>query len=251
VADELARIHRFEREVEMAGTKTVPSPLGVGVLTPELPLRHDSNYLLIERAQNAAEAIAEADRVLGGAGREYRGILTFDEQLGERLLPEFEALGWRIRRHIFMVQRRGPEKSADVSIVRQVDEGALRPGRRREILAQPWGTPELAEQLLDSKVLLGTRAETRFYGVEVDGEVVSWTDLYVAQGIGQIEDVATLAEHRGNGYATAVVLRAVEDARRAGVDLIFLVADDDDWPKGLYRRLGFDTLGRHYKFMTP
>jgi ribosomal protein S18 acetylase RimI-like enzyme len=133
------------------------------------------------------------------------------------------------------------------------------PGRRRgpsarpwrEILAQPWGTPELAEQLLDSKVLLGTRAETRFYGVEVDGEVVSWTDLYVAQGIGQIEDVATLAEHRGNGYATAVVLRAVEDARRAGVDLIFLVADDDDWPKGLYRRLGFDTLGRHYKFMTP
>jgi ribosomal protein S18 acetylase RimI-like enzyme len=251
VADELTRIHRFEREVEMAGTKTVPSPLGVGVLTTELPLRHDSNYLLIERARNAAEAIAEADRVLGGAGREYRVILTFDEQLGERLLPEFEALGWRIQRHIFMVQRRGPEKSADVSIVRQVDEGALRPGRRREILAQPWGTPELAEQLLDSKILIGTRAETRFYGVEVDGEVVSWTDLYMAQGIGQIEDVATLAEHRGNGYATAVVQRAVEDARRDGVDLIFLVADDEDWPKQLYRRLGFDTVGRQYKFMTP
>ena len=251
MADELARIHRFEREVEMAGTETVPSPLGVGVLTAELPLRHDSNYLLIERVQSAAEAIAEADRVLGGAGREHRAILTFDAQLGERLLPEFEALGWRIQRHIFMVQRREPDKSADLSIAREVDEGALRPGRRREILAQPWGTPELAEQLLDSKVLLRTRAKTRFYGVEVDDEVVSWTDLYVAQGVGQIEDVATLAEHRGKGYATAVVLRAAEDARRAGVDLIFLVADDDDWPKELYRRLGFDTVGRHYKFITP
>jgi ribosomal protein S18 acetylase RimI-like enzyme len=251
VADVLARIHRFEREVEMAGTQTVPSPLGVGVLTPELPLRHDSNYLLVECAQNTAEAIAEADRVLGDAGREYRVILTFDQQLGERLLPDFEELGWRIQRHIFMVQRREPEKSADLSIVREVDEGALRPGRRREILAQPWGTPELAEQLLETKVLLGTRAETRFYGVEVDGKVVSWTDLYVAQGVGQIEDVATLAEYRGKGYATAVVLRAAEDAQRAGVDLIFLVADDEDWPKELYRRLGFDTVGRHYKFMTP
>jgi ribosomal protein S18 acetylase RimI-like enzyme len=251
VADELARIHRFEREVEMAGTQTVASSLGVGVLTPELPLRHDSNYLLLERARDAAEAIAEADRVLGGAGREFLVILTFDQELGELLLPDFEALGWRIQRHIFMVQRREPEKSADLSIVREVDEAALRPGRRREILAQPWGAPELAEQLLDSKVLLGTRAETRFYGVEVDGEVVSWTDLYVAQGVGQIEDVATVSEHRGKGYAAAVVLRAAEDARRAGVDLIFLVADDEDWPKELYERLGFDTVGRNYKFITP
>jgi GNAT superfamily N-acetyltransferase len=251
MADELTRLHRFEREIEMAGTETVESALGVGVLTPELPLPHDSNYLLIERAEDAAEAIAEADRILGGAGRDYRVILTFDEELGERLLPEFEALGWRRQRHIFMVQRREPAKSGDLSIVQEVDQSALRPGRKRQILSYPWGTPELAEQLLDAKLLLGQRAQTRFFGVEADGEIVAWSDLYVAQGIGQIEDVATLEEHRGKGYATAVVLRAAEEARRAGADLIFLVADDEDWPKELYGHLGFDTVGRQYKFMTP
>jgi ribosomal protein S18 acetylase RimI-like enzyme len=251
VTEELARIHRFEREVEMAGTETVDSPLGVGVLTPELPLRHDSNYLLIERARDAAEAIAEADRVLGGAGRDYRVILTFDEGLGARLRPDFDALGWRTQNHIFMVQRRAPEKTADLSVVEEVAESALRPGRTREILAQPWGSPELAEQLADAKLLLGKRAQTRFFGVVVGGEVVSWTDLYVAQTVGQIEDVATLEEHRGQGYATAVVLHAAEEARRAGADLIFLVADDEDWPKVLYERLGFDTVGRQYKFITP
>jgi ribosomal protein S18 acetylase RimI-like enzyme len=251
MADELGRIHRFEREVEMAGTETVASPLGVGVLTPELPLRHDSNYLLVERAGSAAEAIDEADRILGGAGRNHRVILTFDEDLGERLLAEFQALDWRTQRHIFMVQRREPTKSGDVSIVQEVDQTALRPGRRREILSYPWGSPELAEQLLDAKVLLSSRAETRFFGVEVDGAIVAWTDLYVAQGIGQIEDVATRAEHRGKGYATAVVLRAIEEARRAGADLIFLVADDEDWPKELYGRLGFDIVGRQYKFIRP
>jgi ribosomal protein S18 acetylase RimI-like enzyme len=251
VPDELARIHRFEREIDMAGTQTVESPLGVGVLTPELPLRHDSNYLLIDKAEDAAEAIAEADRILGGAGRDFRAINTFEEELGERLRPHFHALGWRTQRHLFMVLRRPPAKRVDLSLVREVDQAALRPGRKQAILSYPWGTPELAEQLLDSKLFLAERAETRFFGVEVDGEIVAWTDLYVAHGVGQVEDVATLPEHRKKGFATAVLLRAVEEARRAGADLVFLVADDEDWPKELYRRLGFDPIGLAYKFTTP
>jgi ribosomal protein S18 acetylase RimI-like enzyme len=249
--DELARIHRFEREIEMAGTETVESPLGVGVLTPELPLRHDSNYLLVDRAKDAAEAIAEADRILGGAGRDFRAINTFDERLGPRLRAEFSALGWRTQRHLFMVQRRPTTKSADLSIVREMDQSALRPGRKRAILSYPWGTPDLAEQLLDSKLLIAQRARTQFFGVEIDGEIVAWTDLYLAQGVGQVEDVATLPQHRQKGYATAVVLRAVTEARQAGADLVFLVADDEDWPKELYRRLGFDAVGLAYKFTTP
>lgn len=251
MADELERIHRFEREIELAGTETVDSPLGVGVLSPELPRRHDSNYLLLDRATSAQEAIGEADRILGGAGRTHRAILAFDEELGARLAPEFQALGWTLNRHVLMMQRRQPEKHADLSIVREVDEAALRPGRMRAILAQPWGTPELAEELLDAKVMLGDRAETRFFGIAADGEIVAWADLYVAQGIGQVEDVATAPEHRDKGYATAVVLRAVEEARRAGADLVFLVADEDDWPKELYARLGFDAIGRVYKFIRP
>ena len=251
MADELERIHRFEREIELAGTETVDSPLGIGVLTPELPRRHDSNYLLLERPAGAHAAIEEANRILGGAGRTHRVILTFDEELGRRLVPQFEALGWLINRHLIMAQLREPEKDADLTIVREVDESALRPGRTRAIVAQTWGTAELAQELLDAKVMLADRAETRFFGIEADGEIVAWTDLYVAQGVGQVEDVATVPEHRGKGYATAVVLRAVEEGRRAGADLVFLVADDEDWPKELYARLGFDPIGRIYKFIRP
>ena len=251
MTDELARIHRFEHEVEMAGTKKVPSPLGFGVITPELPLRHDSNYLFVDRPVDAREAMAEADRVLGGEGYDHRVIITFDDAIGETLRPQLKALGWRTMRHVFMVQRREAEKGGDRSIVKEVDHTALRPGRTREILAQPWGTPVVAEQILDAKVLIGRLAETRFFGVEIDGEIVAWTDLYVAQGVAQIEDVATLREHRERGYATAVVLRAIEVGRALGADLVFLVADEEDWPKVLYRRLGFDAVGRLYKFAKP
>ena len=251
VSDEVARIHAFEHAVDMAGTQKIASPLGHGVLTPELPAPHDSNFLFIDRARDAGEAIAEADRILGGAGRRHRVIVTFDEELGERLRPEFNALGWGTQRHIFMAQRREPEKTADLSIVREVDQAALRAGRKRRILAEPWGNPDLAEQILDAKILLGERADTRFYAVAVDNEIVAWTDLYIGDAIAQIEDVATLEEHRDKGYATAAVLRAIEVARQAGTHIVYLVADDEDWPKLWYGRLGFDVVGRIYKFIAP
>jgi ribosomal protein S18 acetylase RimI-like enzyme len=251
VPDDLARIHRFEREVEMAGTQTVASPLGVGVLSPELPRRHDSNYFFLERAETAREAMAEADRILGGAGANHRVILTFDEELGRQLEPAFLASGWGRQRHVFMAHRREPTKEVDLSTVSEVDEAALRPGRTRAICSYPWGSPDLAKELLDAKVLLRDRAETRFFGVPVDDEIVAWTDLYLAQSMAQVEDVATLEEHRGQGYASAVVMRAVREAQAAGADLIFLVADDEDWPKELYERLGFEIVGRSYKFIRP
>ncbi len=249
--DVLERIHRFEREIEMAGSQNVDSAFGVGVLEPSLPRRHDSNYLLAEHVPDGVggqELAAEADRILGGAGLEHRAVFTFDETLGRRLEPDFQALGWNSRRHIWMVQRREPVRAADLSAVREVSEADLRPNRTHEIVAFPWGTPEVAEQLLQAKVLIGQRAETRFFGIPVNGEIVSWADLYVAQGIGQVEDVATLEQHRGKGYATAVVLKAAEVARLDGADLVFLVADEDDWPKELYGKLGFDTVGRLTKF---
>ena len=37
----------------------------------------------------------------------------------------------------------------------------------------------------------------------------------------------------------------------AGSDLTFLLADRDDWPKELYRRLGFDEIGFVYDFVVP
>jgi len=47
------------------------------------------------------------------------------------------------------------------------------------------------------------------------------------------------------------VLAAIEAARRGGGEFVCLVADANDWPKELYRRLGFDTVGHYTKFFVP
>ena len=56
----------------------------------------------------------------------------------------------------------------------------------------------------------------RGFGALADGAVVSYADLYVDGADAQIEDVATLPEHRGRGYAKAVVTRAADEARAGG-----------------------------------
>jgi ribosomal protein S18 acetylase RimI-like enzyme len=90
---------------------------------------------------------------------------------------------------------------------------------------------------------------TRYFAAFADGDVASYCELYTDGRTGQIEAVATLEAYRNRGLASAVVLRALEESRAAGDTLTFLLADEDDWPKELYRRLGFDQSGRLYRFL--
>jgi ribosomal protein S18 acetylase RimI-like enzyme len=244
------RAFDFMIRADMAGSRVEPFRFGTAVFTPELPLRHDSNYLLVETLPDgvsAAELSAEAERVQGAAGLEHRLLFFRDAALGERFAPELVSLGWRCDRHVLMAQSRQPERAHDTRIVSEVTETALREARDRQIRSYPWGTPEVARQLLDAKRRIPV--EARFFAVTANGSVASYGDLYIEEEIAQVEDVATVPEHRGRGYASAVVLRAVEEARAAGAKLVFLVADAEDWPKELYRRLGFDELGTNVKLL--
>ena len=243
--DELARAYAFLAQGDMGGSRTVTSPFGRAVYTDEVPKRSDCNYLWIERDGDPEELVAEAQRL------ERRLIFVPDPDLGERLAPWFVEHGWRIDRHLVMAQLREPEKTADLSLVRELEEEALRPARRRLMEGYPWAKPEVVKQLFQAKALIGQRVTARFFGVPVDDEVVSYADLYVDGADAQVEDVATLPEHRGKGYATAVILKAIEQARASGADFVFLVADAEDWPKELYRKLGFDELGHYTKFFRP
>jgi ribosomal protein S18 acetylase RimI-like enzyme len=243
--DELARAYALLARGDMGGSRIVASPYGRAVYTDEVPKRSDCNYLWIDRDGDPEELVAEARRL------ERRLIFVPDPDLGERLAPWFVEHGWRIDRHLVMAQLREPEKTADLSLVRELDEEALRPARRSLMEGYPWAKPDVVEQLFQAKALIGRLVTARFFGVAVDGEVVSYADLYVDGADAQVEDVGTLPEHRGKGYATAVILEAIDQARASGADFVFLVADAEDWPKELYRKLGFDELGHYTKFFAP
>lgn len=243
--EELARAYDFLARGDMGGTRKEETASGSAVFTDELPRRLDGNYLWVDRYAEPEELVAEAGR------HERRLIFVPDPEIGERLAPWFERQGWRVDRHVVMVQLREPEREADLSLVREIGEEELRPARKRVLRGQPWATDEVLEQIFAAKRMIGERVRARFFGAVVDGEVVSYSDLYQDGADAQVEDVGTLPGHRDRGYASAVVLAAIEAARRDGADFVFLVADANDWPKELYRRFGFDTVGNYTKFFLP
>jgi len=241
----LERAYAFLARGDMAGTRSEPSRFGTAVFTDETPKRRDGNFLRVESDAEPKALEEEALRL------RVLQIFVPDTTRGEQLAPYFEEKRWEVDRIVVMLQRREPERSADLSLVREVDEKELQAPKRLVLAGEPWATPELLEQFSLAKGLIGQLVTTRFFAVVVDGQVVSYTDLYQDGVEAQVEDVATVPGHRGHGYATAVVLTAVDEARRAGAEFVFLVADHNDWPKELYRRLGFDELGYYVKFIPP
>jgi ribosomal protein S18 acetylase RimI-like enzyme len=246
--DELRQAYEFLARADMAGSRTAPTRFGTAVSDDRVPKRYDSNYLLVD----TLPAGTKADELAADMLEHERPLIFFrDEATADPLVPAFRELGWRIDRGVFMSQRHAPMREAPLDVVRELDADALREPRRRLAVNYSWATPEVLEQLHRAKLLIAERVDARFYGVADDGQVVAYADLYLEPPAAQIEDVGTLEEHRGRGYASALVLHAAAEARRAGAELVFLVADAEDWPQHLYRRLGFEPIGTYVKFIRP
>jgi ribosomal protein S18 acetylase RimI-like enzyme len=243
--DHLGRAWTFLDRADMAGNRTIASSVGTAVYDDEVPLRLDSNFLRVEQAADPDEVLSEAERL------ERRMIVFRSTDVGEQLAPFFAERGWLVRRQLLMAQLREPDRAGDGSLVEEVAEEELRPPRQRVVEGKPWARPEVMAQLFAAKHRIGERARARYFAVKVGGEVVSYTDLYQDGAEAQVEDVGTLPEHRNRGYAAAVVLAAIAAARAEGAEFVFLVADLEDWPKELYRKLGFDELGYFVKLISP
>lgn len=247
------RIRAFRDELaRRCATQVEETRYGAAFLHEGFPLRYDSNLVRVGRPPSDADAVdlaADADRVLGAAGLAYRQVVVDDDADGRRLSASFLDLGWSAERLVCMAQLRDPEPRRSPH-VREVDFGRARHLIERLMRERPGAEDgEVRRQLAEFRLVLETQAGARFFVMEADGEPASVCEAYGIDGVTQIEDVNTLERHRGRGLASAVVLAAAEAARDRGSDVVFLDADDADWPKELYARLGFDAVSHFWSFV--
>ena len=241
----------MDRIDERTAERLEPTPFGPVVVHTRLNRVHDLNFLCAEDPGDATaeELAAEAERVQGAAEIGHRRVNLRDEAQLERLESQFVRLGWEPQRFVLMVQQRRPDRPPEHE-VREVDEPALRPLWAEAIRHEPHGKDEtLVQQILEHRRDVGEAVPTRFFAAEADGRLGAHAELYSEDGVGQVENVVTLPEYRGRGLARALVQRAVAESKADGNDLTFLVADADDWPRRLYERLGFETVGRYARFL--
>jgi ribosomal protein S18 acetylase RimI-like enzyme len=253
---DLERCISFLREIDRrAAGRRVPFRFGTAYLRDELPRVWSRNYLSLERDLDEATAellAAEAERVLGEAGVAHRKLEVADAETGARLAPGLAKLGWQVECDAVMVAAHGPDSDVDLSPAEEVSQEELEPvwAEANRAVGQI-DDEEVIRELAEGKRVLASTIDVRFFGARAGGEIGAYCELYTLAGTGQIENVLTLERHRNRGLARALVLRALAASRAAGNELTFLLANRDDWPKELYRKLGFDEVGVIYDFVIP
>lgn len=238
----------FELSLDLKiSNEVVPYDWGRAFLCPTLPLVWDLNWMLVEReGMAAAEVIAVADEVL--APFNHRAVAIRGEADGERLAKEFEGIpDWEVETTIYMLWRGETEPRA-TSEARETPFAGCEELRRELIYAglseeQGGGDRKATtEQLLEMDRRFAAASGDRWFVTPSD-EPASACCLLSGNGIGQVEEVGTLAAARGRGYAQATVLAAAAASREAGHRVTFLSADADDWPRRMYEKLGFEPGG--------
>lgn len=246
----LARALEFERQtIALVSGECRPIEEGWLIRTPSLPMVWSANEVRVNKPIQFSDALALAERHL--ADLPYRQLVVEHEASARRLEPEFREQGWKVERDVTMALVRPPDREPDTSDVRLVDEGAALALMRRWAAEDP--ELNLSEEDL-SQVAEYTRRCWAARGARClgvigdDGGLGAMTMLYSDGAVAQVEDVYTVPEERRRGFARALVTRAVSLAQEGGHELTFILADDNDWPKQLYRRIGFEPVGYSWLF---
>jgi ribosomal protein S18 acetylase RimI-like enzyme len=248
---DLDRAFAFARWLqERTSTRVEPFPWGSALFNDDIPERYFSNFVRVDASPSDLDVDAlmrDTDRAL--AGLRHRQIQTFDDRVGARIASALAEAGYSAEHSSTMALRRGPDRAPSLDAVEELDHSDARSFLleiyRRSL---PDAEQHLVEAFADFRRVVQRAVGGRFFAQRIEGSVAGLCELYVLEGIAQVEHVDTLSEFRGRGVARNVVLRAVHEARAAGADLVLIEADLDDWPKELYRRFGFDEIGRSWAF---
>lgn len=241
-----ARALAFERASVAAAVAHVEElGWGTAYLEPALPLVYDENFIWAHAAGlDAGEAMRAADRVL--ASLAHRRIIIDDEPTWRAASARFASAGWRWETETVMARRATPDRPESAVAV---EEGALAdilPAVEAYIASEPWGRhPRTCAELLAHHRRATAAVELeRCFLVRDGGAPVAYCKLWRRGAVAQVEDVVVLPDARGRGFGRAVVTAALAAAGAMELELLFIVADDDDWPKELYAKLGFRSVGR-------
>jgi GNAT superfamily N-acetyltransferase len=219
---------------------------GIVASTPSLPAVWAVNQVRVANPLTFDELVELADEQL--AQSDYRQIAVEHQQAGPELEHAFRAAGWKVERDVVMILSGSSDRRADTSIVDGVGEDEMLELMRRWYEDDD-PTPAEVEQLVEFGRREARVLGDRLLGVRSgDGRLVAITKLRSDGSTAQVEDVYTVPEARGRGFARALIGRAVELARDGEHDMTFIVADDEGWPKLLYGRLGFRSVGHLWHF---
>lgn len=216
-------------------------------LTPSLPMVYVANTVYLSGRVTYDEAVAVTEEHM--CDLPYRQLTIGDAATARQLEPRFAADGWTVDRDLVMALSRPLDRKVDTTGVRDCGERESSRLMAEWISEKPSIEPHEVDQVVEFTRREARARNARELGVLADdGAVVAMTKLYSDGTTAQVEDVYATPAWRGRGYGRALIARAIMLAQDADHELVFILADDEGWPKQLYAKLGFDPIGRILRF---
>jgi GNAT superfamily N-acetyltransferase len=242
------------RGLELIADSVRPIDGGWLVLTPSLPQVWSLNHIRLGANAGGGDAPTTYKAALERAEEHlaalpFRHLVADNDALGQALASPLRREGFGAEREVIMAASGLPQKRARSAAVMEPDEEAMAAIERRWYGEDGRVTADAVEHLLEAGKREQRVWHERHFGIAGDdGNLAAITKLRSDGRTAQVEDVYTIPDARGRGFASTLVLHALSLARQEGHDFVFIIADDGDWPKHLYARLGFEPVGRRWAF---
>jgi ribosomal protein S18 acetylase RimI-like enzyme len=216
---------------------------GTVVRATRYPSYYDFNLVRVEEepGMSAEQLAAFADEAL--AGLAHRRVDVEVDGAAQRLRPDFQAMGWRTARIVFMRNERPPGPGPDIE-VEEVPYDAVHD------LRVAWHQGDFPGRDLGDYHAqareVALRRGAQVLAVRDGGALVAFAQLERDGDGAEITQVFVHPRYRGGGRGTAMTRAAIEAA--GDVADLWIAADDEDRPKELYRRLGFRSVWTWMEF---
>lgn len=241
-----ARARDWHHALHAAACDTLePWAHGTVVRAGRYPTYYNLNVVRVEDEPelSGAELAAFADRALAGLGHRRLDFELIGA--GESRREELLRLGWKATKLVWMSHQRplpgaGPEIEVEEVPYEAVDE------LRRRWHLEDFPEAESASYEAAAREVAETR-DVRVLAVRDGQRPIAFAQLERAGSGAEITQVYVAPEHRGGGRGTAMTRAATVAA--AGAEDLWIVADDEDRPKRLYRRLGFEPAWTVMEFL--
>ncbi len=241
-------LEHLRRTVQSVADEVIPLGPGWVARTRSLPEIWSLNQLRLISSTTPDEAVALADE--HQSDLTFRHIVVDHDPTANELGSNLGSNGWKVDRLVMMVLVAEPDHEVGTGAVVDLDaEQMLALMRRWRAEEQRDIEPSTLEQLDEyNRLEAALWHECAFGVVGPTGSPVAITKLRRDGSTAWVEDVYTVPEERGKGYARMLVTHATALARSGHHELTFIIADDNDWPKNLYHKIGFRPIGTTWIF---
>ena len=246
-----SHVLRFWSALDELFSTVEPTGWGAVITDGRFPRIWDTNYARVDvadpglRATDIEHALLPALRRVGA---QTFHVVTFHHEATAGLLAELSTrghrLGWDLVMDLVPGAVAGPPSDIEVEELVPGDELWSSVADSFALFGVDAGDAVVQLRAIERDVL--APGGKRWFGVrDAEGTLVSLAALLLLEGVGYLDNVATVPASRGRGYASAVTGRLVAEAAAGGAGHVCLFADPDDVAVvRMYERLGFSSVGR-------